>query len=59
MSYVMRGEYIIKPLAYVFHIRGVQLVDIVKYPLGKYMVKYRSHGTGFINLWSYICGQLI
>ena len=59
MSSDMRGEYTLEPLTYSIHHRGVQLVDLVKYPMDKYMVKDRAHGTGLINLWLVICGQLM
>ena len=50
MSYTMRGDYTIKHLAYGVHHKGVRLVEIVEAPLVKYVRKYRSHGTGLINL---------
>ena len=39
----MRGEYTLKPPTYEIDRRGVQLVDLVGYPLAKHMGKYRAH----------------
>ena len=55
----MRGEYALKPLAYGVHDWGVQLVEIVKYPLAKYVVKDRSHVIVLINLYLGSRGQLM
>ena len=46
----MKGDYILKPLAYGFHHRGVRLVDLIEAPLDKHVVKGRYYGIGFINL---------
>ena len=50
LSYAMIGEYTLEPLFYGVHNRGVQLVELVEYPLAKYVEKYISHRTGLINL---------
>ena len=46
----MRGDYTLKPLSYVSHNRGVQLVDIVEAPSSKYMGKDIAHGIDLVNL---------
>ena len=55
----MIGDYTLEPLAYGVHIIGVRLVEIFEAPSSKYMVKYRTHGTGFINLYLGSRGQLM
>ena len=46
----MRGGYNPKPLAYGIHHIGVRLVELVEYPLAKYVVKDISHRKKSINL---------
>ena len=50
VSYVTRGDYNLKPLAYGINHRGVRLVEIDETPSDKYMCKYIFHRTGLINL---------
>ena len=50
LSYAMIGDCTLEPLTYGVHHRGLQLVEIVEYPLAKYMEKYRAHWTGLIKL---------
>ena len=54
----MRGDYTLKPLEHDIHKRGVQLDELIESPLDKYLVKYRSHRIGMINLWLGSCRQL-
>ena len=37
LSYFMRGEYTLEPLAYGIHLIGVQLVELAEDPLAKLM----------------------
>ena len=59
MNYVMRGYYTLELLAYGIRHRGVQLVEIVKASLAKYLVKDRSHGTSLIKLYPVSCCQSV
>ena len=59
LSYATRGDCTLEPLAYGIHHRGVQLVDIVKDSLDKYMGKDRDHGRGLINMYPGIPDQLM
>ena len=51
LSYAMRGDYTLEPLAYGFNHRGLGLVELVEAPLAKYVGKDISHRKDFINMW--------
>ena len=59
MSYDMGGDYTLEPLVYGVHNRGFRLVEIIEYPLDKYVVKYRSHGTGLVYMYPGSRGQFM
>ena len=50
ISYAMRGDYTLEPLANGIHHRSFRLVELTEAPLAKYVGKDRPHGTGLINL---------
>ena len=50
LSYALIGEYTLEPLSCGVYNRCVQFVELVKYPLAKYVEKYISHKTYLINL---------
>ena len=59
LSHAMRGDYTLEPIYYGFHHRDIWLVDLVESTSAKYTEKYKSHGTGFINLYPGSCGLLM
>ena len=50
LSYYMRGDYTLEPLAYGVNCRGARFFLLVEAPSDKYIGKDRSHRTCLINL---------